>query len=144
MEQINKLLELMAYTLLFCLAVSFLLLTFNNIGQSISLLQISMYRQNIIREQEFENYTDDEPILIATRGEIIGLLTGSMEVNININGKLYTLDSFERDSFDYATLPEGIYRKEYVLEDLNSDEKISETREQNPSIKEIIFTHLDK
>lgn len=144
MEQVNKLLELMAYTLLFCLAVSFLLLTFNNIGQSISLLQISMYRQNIIREQEFDNYTDDEPILIATRGEIIGLLTGSMEVNININGMLYTPDSFERDSFDYATLPEGIYRKEYVLEDVNSDEIISETRELNSSIKEIIFTHLDK
>lgn len=144
MEQVNKLLELMAYTLLFCLAVSFLLLTFNNIGQSISLLQISMYRQNIIREQEFDNYTDEEPILIATRGEIIGLLTGSMEVNININGMLYTPDSFERDSFDYATLPEGIYRKEYVLEDFNSDEKNSETRERNLSIKEIIFTHLDK
>ncbi len=144
MEQVNKLLELMAYTLLFCLAVSFLLLTFNNIGQSISLLQISMYRQNIIREQKFDNYTDDEPILIATRGEIIGLLTGSMEVNININGMLYTPDSFERDSFDYSNLPEGIYRKEYVLEDVNSDEKISETRERNLSIKEIIFTHLDK
>ncbi len=144
MEQVNKLLELMAYTLLFCLAVSFLLLTFNNIGQSISLLQISMYRQNIIREQKFDNYTDDEPILIATRGEIIGLLTGSMEVNININGMLYTPDSFERDSFDYSNLPEGIYRKEYVLEDVNSDEKISETRERNSSIKEIIFTHLDK
>lgn len=144
MEQVNKLLELMAYTLLFCLAVSFLLLTFNNIGQSISLLQISMYRQNIIREQEFDNYTDEEPILIATRGEIIGLLTGSMEVNININGMLYTPDSFERDSFDYSTLPEGIYRKEYVMEDFYSNEKTYETREQNPSIKEIIFTHLDK
>ena len=144
MEQINKLLELMAYTLLFCLAVSFLLLEFNNIGQSISLLQISMYRQNIIREQKFENYIDDEPMLIATRGEIIGLLTGSMEVNININGRLYSPDSFERDSFDYATLPEGIYRKEYVLEDFYSDEKTYESREQNPLIKEIIFTHLDK
>jgi len=144
MEQINKLLELMAYTLLFCLAVSFLLLEFNNIGQSISLLQISMYRQNIIREQKFENYIDDEPMLIATRGEIIGLLTGSMEVNININGRLYSPDSFERDSFDYATLPEGIYLKEYVLEDFYSDEKTYESREQNPLIKEIIFTHLDK
>lgn len=157
--------EQVAYVLLFCLAVSFLLLSSNNMGQSIKLLRNSVYKQNVIREQDLDDHRVEEQLLTATRAEVIGCLTGFLEADIIIDGITYSQDSFERDSFDYSTLPEGIYSKEYVLDTNVSDIFVSDTHTSNAdssdvntsdantfnesifdntSIKAIIFTHKNK
>ncbi|WP_175562002.1 hypothetical protein [Anaerocolumna xylanovorans] len=108
--------EQTAYVLLFCLGVSLLLLSYKNIGDSIGLLKNSTARQNVLREQEIMEYKGKEHILTVTRAEVIGYLTGSLEADIRIDGISYPKDSFDRDSFDYSILPEGIYNKGYVLD----------------------------
>lgn len=114
--------------LLFCLGVSLLLLNNKNMEDSVRLLKDSAARQNVLREQEMREYKDKEYTLTATRAEVIGYLTGSLEADIRIDGMSYPKASFDRDSFDCSILPEGIYSKEYVLE-------------EEDAVTEIIFTH---
>ena len=128
--------EQVAYVLLFCLAVSFLLLSSNNMGQSIKLLRNSVYKQNVIREQDLDNHRIEEQLLTATRAEVIGYLTGFLEADIIINGITYSRYSFERDNFDYSTLPEGIYSKEYVLDIFVSGTNISDTNISDTNISD--------
>lgn len=128
MEQVNKLLEQTAYVLLFCLGISCLLLSCKNMSNTVGLLKNSISRQNVLREEELVQGKDKERILAATRAEIIGYLTGSLEANIIIDGVSYKKDSFDKETFDYSILPEGSYNKEYLLDEKNL-------------ITEIIFTH---
>ena len=130
MEQVNKLLEQTAYVLLYCLGVSFLLISCKNMGNSIEHLKHSLFRQNVLRQQELLEYKAKEHILTATRAEVIGYLTGSPEADIKIDGIGYSKESFGTDGFDYTILREGTYNKEYVLDEKNS-------------ITEIAFTHRE-
>lgn len=131
MEQLNKFLTMGVNVILFCMAVSLLLLGSENVNNSMRLLKASVFRQNVIREQELENASVKDSKLTATKGEIISTLIGDMEVNLVIDGMAYTKEIFQPEDFDYTVIKEGVYLKEYTLDD-------------NEHITEISFTHMDE
>jgi len=131
MEQLNKFLTMGTNVILFCMAVSLLLLGSEQINNSIRLLKASVFRQNIIREQELQNTSVEDGKLTATKGEIIGTLLDDMEVNLVIDGTAYTKEIFQPDFFDYTVIKEGVYLKEYTLDG-------------NGHITEISYTYMEE
>ncbi|WOO36115.1 hypothetical protein R2R35_20295 [Anaerocolumna sp. AGMB13020] len=131
MEQVDKFLTMGVNVILFCMAVSLLLLGSENFNSSIRLLKASVFRQNVIREQELWDTSANNRKLTATKGEIIGSLLDGMEVTLIIDGTACTKDIFQPEDFDYTIIKEGVYLKEYRLDD-------------NGYITEIIYTHMEE
>lgn len=130
MDQVNKLLEQAAYVLLFCLGLSLLLLGYGNLNKTMNLLKVTTAREDILRQQEVKEESSAGTMFTVTKGELVGYLTGAVETDFIIDGVSYDRDTFERESFDYSILPEGIYSKEYKFED-------------DGLLTEIVYKHLN-
>jgi hypothetical protein len=129
MEQVNKFLTMGVNVILFCMAVSLLLLGSDHINISIRLLKASVFRQNVVREQEIDNTSVKDSNLTATKGEIIGTLLGDMDINLVIDGTAYTKESLHPEEFNDSIIKAGVYLKEYTFN-------------ENGYITEIIYTHM--
>ena len=111
MQNISKLLELTAFILMFCMAVTLLLYSYRSLEKIISTARIQVSTENIFHEDE--RLYDEIKESKTTYAEIITTLLGDLDYDVLINNIMILKENYNYRMFDFSVIPQGDYTKTY-------------------------------
>ena len=111
MQNISKLLELSAFILMFCMAVTLFLFSNRSLDKIISTIRIQISTENIFYENE-RQYSEIKESK-TTYAEIITTLLGELDYDVLINDMTILKENYNYKMFDFSVIPQGEYTKAY-------------------------------
>jgi hypothetical protein len=99
--------------LMFCIALSFYLLTYKELNSMITIVKSNLNKQETVYEQELGKI-DNETVSYA---ELIATLIGDIEINIRINELIIDEGSYNYKQMNFTQIPQKEYVRNYMFDD---------------------------
>ena len=111
MQSITKFLEMTVSIIMFCIAVTFLLYQERLLNHLTTSVKEEISNQDIYYEQE--RSLDEIQESKISYGEIISILFGDLDYDIQINNMTILKENYNCQIFDFSTIPLGEYTRSY-------------------------------
>lgn len=132
MRQLSEFLYELIPILLFCAAVTLLLFHFKSLSASYQCIKSSIACNEILYESDNSLYkqefmSDDGKV---SKKDLLITLVSGLIYDVEIDGILYCKDTFDYETFDFASLAD-CYEKRYQYDKDGKIKKICYIREEN-------------
>ncbi len=111
MENGTKLIEVSSYIFMFCAAITILLFFNRGMNNLIVSTKTQVSNQNILYENE-RSYEDIKESKVSY-SEVISVLLGNLEYDIQINDMTILKESYNYQEFDFSIVSQAEYTKSY-------------------------------
>lgn len=111
MQNVTKFLEISAYLLMFCTAVTLFLFSERSLDRLIVTMKNEISKENILYENE--RIYDEIKGSKTTYAELITMLLGDLDYDIRINNMTILKEGFNYQMFDFSAIPQADFSKSY-------------------------------
>lgn len=122
MENGTKLIEVSSYIFMFCAAITILLFFNRTMNNLIVSTKTQVSNQNILYESE-RSYEEVKESKVSY-AEVISLLLGNLEYDIQINDLTILKEGYNYQEFDFSLIPQAEFIKSYQCDSSGSIVKV--------------------